>query len=144
MPRTARPPYSHVENSTCAQPDKLGRTTLRAMVHVEPYGSSDLGGNLSDHEMPSLLLAAHSKNHNPDYPENPSGKKKKKNRRSRRQERRRSKEAKSIATCKIVVNLPDFMGKDLSDFAKSFCQFLRITIQTRASGRVPALAVLQD
>ena len=40
VPRTAQPPYSHVTNSTRAQLDRLGLTALRAMVDVEPYGSS--------------------------------------------------------------------------------------------------------
>ena len=43
--RTAQPPYSHVTNSTRAELDRLGLTALRAMVDVEPYGSSDLGGD---------------------------------------------------------------------------------------------------
>ena len=43
VPRTAQPPYSHVTNSTRAELDPLGLTALRAMVDVEPYGSSDLG-----------------------------------------------------------------------------------------------------
>ena len=46
--RTAQPPYSHVTNSTRAELDRLGLTALRAMVDVEPYGSSDLGGDPSD------------------------------------------------------------------------------------------------
>ena len=37
VPRTAQPPYSHVENSTRAELDQLGLTALRAMVDVEPY-----------------------------------------------------------------------------------------------------------
>ena len=41
VPRTAQPPYSHVENSTPAEVDQLGLTALRAMVDVEPYSSSD-------------------------------------------------------------------------------------------------------
>ena len=45
VPRTAKPPYSHVANSTRAELDRLGLTALRAMVDVEPYGSSDLGGD---------------------------------------------------------------------------------------------------
>ena len=48
VPRTAPPPYSHVENSTRAELDQLGLTSLRAMVGVEPCGSSDLGGDPSD------------------------------------------------------------------------------------------------
>ena len=50
IPRTAQPPYSHVENSTRAELDRHGLTALRAMVDVEPYGSSDLGGDPSDDE----------------------------------------------------------------------------------------------
>ena len=34
MPRTAQPPYSHVENSTRAELDQLGLPALRAMVDV--------------------------------------------------------------------------------------------------------------
>ena len=48
IPRTAQPPYSHVGNSTRAERDRLGLTDLRAMVDVEPYVSSDLGGHPSD------------------------------------------------------------------------------------------------
>ena len=44
IPRTAQPPYSHVEISMRAELNRLGLTALRAMVDVEPYGSSDLGG----------------------------------------------------------------------------------------------------
>ena len=50
VPRTAQPPYSHVTNSTRAELDRLGLTALTAMVDVEPYGSSDLGGDPSDDE----------------------------------------------------------------------------------------------
>ena len=53
VPRTAQLPYSHVTNSTRAELDRLGLTALRAMVDVEPYGSSDLGGDPSDDEPPS-------------------------------------------------------------------------------------------
>ena len=35
VPRTAQPPYSHVENSTLAELDQLGLTALRAIVDVE-------------------------------------------------------------------------------------------------------------
>ena len=45
--RTTQPPYSHVGNSMRAELDRLGLTALRAMVDVEPYGSSDLGGDPS-------------------------------------------------------------------------------------------------
>ena len=44
---TAQPPYSNVGNATRAELDRLGLTALRAMVDVEPYGSSDLGGDPS-------------------------------------------------------------------------------------------------
>ena len=53
----------------------------------------------------------------PEDPENPSGRKKKKKRKTRRPEGRRSQEAKAIATSKVAVNLPEFTGKDLSEFA---------------------------
>ena len=120
VPRTAQPPYSHVENSTRAELDRLGLTALRAMVDVEPYGSNDLGGDPPDDEPPSLSSASPSEDDDLEEPENPSDKKKKKKRKSRRHERRRSTEAKAIATSKIVVNLPEFTGKDLSEFAESF------------------------
>ena len=45
IPRTAQPPYSHLENSTRAELDRLGLTAPRAMVDVEPYDSSDVGGD---------------------------------------------------------------------------------------------------
>ena len=54
VPRRSQPPYSHVGNSTRAELDRLGLTALRAMVDVEPYGSSDLGGDPSDDEPPSI------------------------------------------------------------------------------------------
>ena len=143
MPRTAQLPYSHVENSTRAELDRLGLTALRAMVDVEPYGSSDLGGDPSDDEPPSLSSASPFEDDDLEDPENPSGKKKRKKRKSRRAERRRSKEAKAIATSKIVVNLPEFTGKDLSEFAESFGRFLRMTGQPHASGRVKCDLLLQ-
>ena len=127
------PPYSHVENSTRAELDQLGLTALRAMVDVQPYGSCDLGGYASDDEPPSMTSASPSEDDDPEDPENPSGKKKKKKRTTKRQERRRSQEAKAIATCKIVVNLPEFTGKDLSEFAENFGRFLRMTGQTRVA-----------
>ena len=57
IPGTAQPLYSHVEKSTRAELDRLGLTALRAMVDVEPYGSSDLGGDPSDDEPPSVTSA---------------------------------------------------------------------------------------
>ena len=143
VPRTAQPPYSHVTNSTRAELDRLGPTALRANVHVEPYGSSDLGGDPSDDESPSMTSASPSEDDDPEDPENPSGKKKKKERKTRRPEGRRSQEAKTIATSKIMVNLPEFTGKDLSDFAENFCRFLRLTGQIHASGRVKCDLLLQ-
>ena len=56
---------------------------------------------------------------------------------------RHSKEAKAIATSKIVVNLPKFTGKDLSKFAGNFGRFLRITGQTHGSGQVKCNLLLQ-
>ena len=119
IPRTAQPPYSHVGNSTRAELDRPGLTALRAMVDVEPYGSSDLGGDPSDDEPPSMTSASPSEDDDPEDPENPSGRKKKKGK-TRRPEGRGSQEAKAIATSKIVVNLPEFTGKDLSEFAENF------------------------
>ena len=46
--RTAQPPYSHVLKSTHAELDGLGLTDLSAMVNVEPYCMSDVGGYPSD------------------------------------------------------------------------------------------------
>ena len=34
IPRTAQPPYSHLENSTRAELDPLGLTALKTMVDV--------------------------------------------------------------------------------------------------------------
>ena len=136
VPRTAQPPYSHVGNSTRAELDRLGLTALRATVDVGPYGSSDLGGYPSDDEPPSMMSASPSEDDDPEDPENPSGKKKKKKRKTKRHEGRRSQEAKAIATSKIVVNLPEFTGKDLSEFAENFGRLLRMNGQTGATGRV--------
>ena len=143
IPRTAQPPYSHVENSTRAEFDRLGLTALRAIVDAEPYGSGDLGGDPSDDEPPSMTSASPSEDDDPEDPGNPSGRKKKKRRRTKRPEGRRSQEAKAIATFKNVVNLPEFTGKDLSEFAENFGRFLRMTSQTRASGRVKCDLLLQ-
>ena len=143
IPRTAQPPYSHVENSPRAELDRLGQTALRAMVDVEPYGSSDLGEDPSDDEPPSMTSASPSEDDDPEDPENPSGRKKKKKRKTKRPEGRRSQETKAIATSKIVVNLPEFTGKDLSKFAENFGRFLRMTGQTHASGRVKCDVLLQ-
>ena len=143
IPRTAQPPYSHVGNSTRAELDRLGLTSLRAMVDGEPYGSSDLGGDPSDDEPPSMTSASPSEDDDSEDSENPSGQKKKNKRKTKRPEGRRSQEAKAIATSKTVVNLPEFTGKDLSEFAENFGQFLRMTGQTRASGRFKCDLLLQ-
>ena len=84
IPRTAQPPYSHVENSTRAELDRRGLTALRAMVDVEPYGSSDLGGDPSDDEPPSMTSASPSDDNDPEDRENPNGRKKKKKRNTKR------------------------------------------------------------
>ena len=68
---------------------------------------------------------------------------KKKKRKGRRHERRSSKEAKAIVTPEIVVNLPEFTGKDLSKFAERSGGFLRLSAQTWASGRVNCHLLLQ-
>ena len=145
VPRTAQQPYSHVENSRRAELDRLGLTALRAMVDVEPYGSSDLGGDPSDDEPPSMTSASPSEDDDPEDPENPSGKKKKKKKKkkTRRPGGRRSQEAKAIATSKIMLNLREFTGKDLREFAENFGRFLRLTGQTHASGRVKCDLLLQ-
>ena len=143
VPRTAQQPNSHVENSSGGELDQLGLTALRAMVDVEPYGSSDLCGDPSDDDPPSLTSASPSEDNDPEDPENPCGKKKKKKRKTKCHERRRSKEAKAIATSKIVVNLPEFTGKDLSGFAESFGRILTMTGQTQASERVKCDLLLQ-
>ena len=141
VPRTAQPPYSDTTNSTRAELDQLGLTALRAMVDVEPYGSSDLGGDPSDDEPPSMDSSSPSDD---EDPEDPKGKKKKKKKKkTRHPEGRRAQEAKAIATSKIVVNLPEFTGKDLSEFAENFGRFLRLTGQTHASGRVKCDLLLQ-
>ena len=69
VPRTAQPPYSHVANATRAELHQLGLTALRAMVDVEPYGSSDLGGDPSDDEPPSLTAASASDDDDPEDPD---------------------------------------------------------------------------
>ena len=143
VPRTTQPPYSHVENSTQAELDQLALTALRLMVGVEPYCSSYLGRDLSDDEPPFLTFASPSEDDDPEDPKNPSGTKKKKRRRSKRDETRRSKEAKAITTSKIVVNQPEFTGKDHSEFAESFGRIWRMTGQTHASGRVKCDRLLQ-
>ena len=140
VPRYAQPPYSHVATSTRAELDQLGLTALRAMVDIEPYGSSDLGGDPSDDEPPSLMSASPSDDDDPEDPNYPREKKKKKKKKSRRH---RSQDAKAVATSKIVVNLPEFTGKDLSGLAENFGRFLRMTGQTHASGRVKCDLLLQ-
>ena len=42
-----------------------------------------------------------------------------------------------------MLNLPEFAGKDLSEFAENFGRFLRLTGQTHASGRVKCDLLLQ-
>ena len=74
-----------------------------------------------------MTSASPSEDNDPEDAENPSGKKKKKKRKTKRHEGRRSQDSKAIATSKIVVNLPEFTGKDLSEFAENFSQFLRMT-----------------
>ena len=143
VPRTAQPPYSHVGHSTRAELDQLGLTALRAMVDLEPYGSSDLGGDPSDDEPPSMTSASPLEDDDPEDPENPSWRKKKKKRKTKRPEGRRSQEAKAIATSNIVVDLPQFTGKDLSEFAENFGWFLRMTGQNHASARVKCDLLLQ-
>ena len=70
-----------------------------------------------------MTSASPSEDDDPEDPENPSGKKKKKKRKTKRHEGRSSQEAKAITTSKIVVNLPESTGKDLSEFAENFGRF---------------------
>ena len=126
-----------------AELDQLGLIALRDMLDVETYGSSDLGGDPSDEDPPSLTSASPSEDDDPEDPENLSGKKKKKKRQTKCHEKRRSQVAKAIATSKIVMNLPEFTRKDLSEFAENFGWVLRMTVQTRASWRVKCDLLLQ-
>ena len=66
-----------------------------------------------------MTSASPSEDDDPEDPESPSGRKKKRKRKTKRPEGRRSQEAKAITTSKIVVNLPEFTGKDLSEFAEN-------------------------
>ena len=68
---------------------------------------------------------------------------KKKKRKGRCHDRRRSKEANAITTLKMLVNVPEFTGKDLSEFAESFRRFLWMTGHTHASWRVKCDLLLQ-
>ena len=143
IPRTAQPHYSHMGNSTRAEQDRLGLTALRAMVDVEPYGSSDVRADPSDDEPPFMISASPSEDNDPEDPQNPRGRGQKKKKKTKRPEGRTSQEGKAIATSKIVVNLPEFTAKDLSEFAENFGRFLRMTGQTNASGRVKCDLLLQ-
>ena len=90
-----------------------------------------------------MTSAPPSEDDDPEDPQNPSGRKKEKRRKTKRPEGRRSQEAKAIATSKIVLNSPEFTGKDLSKFAESFGRFFRMTGQTQASRRVKCDLLLQ-
>ena len=48
-----------------------------------------------------------------------------------------------MATSKIVVNLPEYTEKNLSEFAESFGGFVRMTGQSHASGRFLCDLLLQ-
>ena len=100
------------------------------------------GSGLCD-EQPSGTSASPSEDNNPEDPENPSGSKKKNKRKNKRPEGRTSQMAKAMTTSKIMVNLPEFTGKDLSEFAETFGRFVRMTGRTRASGRVKCDLPLQ-
>ena len=90
-----------------------------------------------------MTSASPSEDDDPEDPENPSWQKKKKKKKTRRPGGRRSQEAKAIATSKIVVNLPEFTGKNLSEFAENFGHCLRLNGQTHASGWVKCDLLLQ-
>ena len=51
-------------------------------MNVQPYGSSDWGGDPSDYEPPSLTSTSPSENDDPEDTQNPSGRKKKKKKKS--------------------------------------------------------------
>ena len=51
---------------------------------------------------------------------------------------------KAIATLNILVNLPQFTWKDLSEYRGSFRRFLRMTGQTHADGRVKCNLLLHS
>ena len=72
-----------------------------------------------------MTSASPSEEDDPGDPEDPSGKKGKKKMKTKRHEGRKSQVAEAIATSKIVVNLPECTGKDLSEFAEHFGRFLR-------------------
>ena len=110
---------------------------------MERYSSNDLAGDPSDDEPPSMTSASPSEDDDPEDPEISSGRKKKKKRKTKRPEGRRSQDSKAIATSKIVVNLPGFTDKDLSDFAENFGWFLGMTSQTHVSGRIQCDLLLQ-
>ena len=78
-----------------------------------------------------------SDNDDPNNPDDASGatngkKKKKEKQKKKERGKHRPRESKTIATSKIVVNLPEFAGKDLSEFADSFHNFQRMIGQTYA------------
>ena len=143
VPRTAQLLYSHVQDSSRAELDQFGLTALRPMVDVEPYASSDLGGDPSDDEPPCLTSASPSEDDDPEDSENLGGTKNKQNRKTKCHERHKSKDAKAVTTSKILTNLPEFTGKDLSEFAEIFERFLRMTGQTHTGGRVKCDLLLQ-
>ena len=109
---------------------------------MEPYGSSEVGGYPSDDETPSLASGSPSEDDLED-PENPMNNKRRRKRKSRHHKSRRSNEAKAIATSQTLLNLPEFTGKDLSNFAASFGRFPRMTAQIHASGRLKCDLYLQ-
>ena len=90
------------------------------MVDVEPYGLSDAGGDPLDDDSSSCDREPSD----PDDPWDKSSKKKRKKTPKKVLRERPGKEAKAIATSKIVVNLLDFTGKDLNESADSFAWFL--------------------
>ena len=132
MPTTTQPPSSHVKNSTRAELDWLGVKTLRAVLDVEPYGSSDLGGDPSYDDLPCLLSPSPSENHNPEDPENQMRKKNKKKRKSTCPERRRSKEAEANRVSLIRIFSTAGYGRIRQDTA----QYGTIRQDTAGYGRI--------
>ena len=144
VPRVQQLPYSHVPNSSPSDLRAAGLTALRAMVDVEPYDSSEVGSSTSTSSSGESSDGGGGGGGPSDDPDDPhheskgkgKGKKHKKSKRKHKKKAKYAKEARNVAQSKITVSPPEFTGKDLSDFAQEFARFLRLTGQTKASGRV--------
>ena len=122
------------------------------MVDLEPYGLSDLGGDPTPIHPQRLPSAARAEEEADLVTltilmEEPlEWKKRRRKRRRTRSLRRRIAVivmVRTIATSKIVVNLPEFTRNNLNEFAEGFPRLSRMTGQTHASGRVKCLLLMQ-